>query len=440
MVIARYLASHSIVVVCVTSSLAGPPDRTELTTYLSPSPVVLSDRNGDCAVSDVDVAMILDDRLVELYGPQFETLGDLDGDGNVTSEDVIAAISKLLKSAYGKTTSDWQPVNTSDVFATVEAVLSQLPEGDINFDGLKDVADIFVTTTQLGTSFTPSEVDQIARKAYTYVGALRQLGREHFMASACAPTSHLEGVSNTWPPNRPTWWPPNHLTGISGSYPPPSTYWPHGHTIHDSNNLTSWPEHEARVSKTWPANHMWDMSRTWTSPPAHGVIASAASPPPHAVGVSGHWPAGHSSSASTTWPDDHDQNTSRTWWPHHTASNSQRMVVPPVHIDAISMKWSHQASASQMVWPPNHYSSVSGGWGPTHAPGTSGSWPPAHLNYASNGWPGPQPSWPSTHTVTVSTSWGEPSPGSWPIFPPDHSWWTTFRDIPGIVPQFPWPP
>ncbi|MDZ4797157.1 MAG: hypothetical protein SGI92_03260 [Bryobacteraceae bacterium] len=412
----------------------------EITDYLSPSAMQLQDMNNDCAISDVDVAMMLDDQLVALYGAQFEMLGDVDADGVVTGEDIIAAVGKLIKAAYGKTTPNAQPVGTPDVLATLDAVLAQSPEGDINLDGSKDIVDVSATATQVGNDFIPSEVDQIARKAFAYIGAIREFGRARFMATACAPLNHLRGVSGTWPNPHPNWWQPNHLTGVSSSYNPPADHATPDHSTFFTER-EPWPAHEEHVSRSWPANHLWESSRTWTPPAPHDVVWSALGHNrPHGVGLSSHWPSGHTASASTTWPADHDLNTSRGWWPHHLAADSGQRVAPPMHVQSISQNWSHQAAASQMVWPPNHYASVSGGWGLSHAPGVSGSWPPAHLNYASNGWPGPQPTWPPTHTAAVSASWGDPAPGGWPIFPPDHTWWTTFQDIPGIVPQFPWPP
>lgn len=423
---------------CNPAALAadGPPDRTEVTTYLIGSNMQLVDMNNDCAVSDVDAAFMFDDRLTQKYGADLSGIGDLDGDGVVTGEDVVLAIGAMIKGSFGKTSPSAGPVGTDDVLATVEAVSAQEIDGDINWDGSRNLTDISLTMDMAGTEVSAFDVDQAARSLFDYIGAVRVEGRATFMASACAPATHIEGVSNTWPAVHPDWWRPNHIVSISKSYEP--VWPPPNHDEYHSEHDTPPPPHSTSLSSSWPANHLLESSTTWPAPPSHSVVASLTLPTP--ANPTDQWPAGHSQTASSTWPTDHEQLVSRTWWPHHTESDSRQHIVPPLHIDSISRNWAHQASVSQAQWPPNHYSSVSDTWGPSHQTGTSACWPPGHLSYPSNSWPGPQPSWPPSHSSTASQAWGEPGPGSWPIFPGDHSWFTTFQDVIPFVPRIPWPP
>jgi hypothetical protein len=382
----------------------------------------LMDMNGDGSVSDVDAAFQIEDRLVALYGPDL-AVGDLDGNGVINGEDVVAAIAAVIKVCFGKATAGFDPVSVQDVQTVMQDVQGQSIKGDINFDGSPDVQDVAEAISHLGEEVSEFDIDRKARELFEYIGAIREHGREAFMANAPAPSTHLAGVSNTWPPFHPSWWPPNHLPGISQSYlSPPGA-----------------PEHDSAVSASWPANHLRQSSATW--PPTHSAWSSAVGPTPtpnHSASTSATWPSGHSYGPSSTWPVSHEQNTSRTWWPQHNAPDSASHIVPPMHMLSITNLWEHTWAVSQLQWPPNHYPSVSDGWGPAHQMGVSASYPPGHLNYASQSWPGPQPSWPPTHTYTVSASWGEPAPGVWPVFPPGHSWWTTFQNLVPFPPRLPW--
>jgi hypothetical protein len=414
-------------------------DRTSIRNSLADSVVVAVDQNGDCDVTDVDYALLVEARLTSLYGVNL-AVGDLDGNGGVNAEDVVFAIKSIVRASYGKTLSASGPVTLDDVEITIINVANESVEGDINLDGEADVLDTISAIGQVGVSLSPVDLDRVSRELFTYVGVIRERGRAAMMVIACKPKNHLEGVSNTWPADHPSWWPENHLTGVSKSYDENRP----GHLTAASTATPTPPPHEQNLSKSWPANHLASSSDTWDKPyviPTFPWQDPLYPEPHHATSTSTTWPSGHTKEASTTWPSSHDQNTSRTWWPHHTATDSNSLTVPPMHISAVSQTWSHDTTLSRSIWPSNHYPSVSNGWGPSHQLNVSAALPPAHLNYASNGWPGPQPSWPPSHTVTVSTSWGEPAPGGWPVLPPDHNWLSTYeRIVQPLVPRLPWAP
>jgi hypothetical protein len=401
--------------------------------------IVPQDVNGDCDVTDVDYALLIEGRLTELYGQDL-VVGDVDGNGGVNAEDVVAAIKNVVRSSFGKTLTTSGPVTPEEVDVVATNVANMTIEGDINIDGSPDVIDTISAIGQIGTVISAVDLDRVSRELFTYIGVIRERGRAAMMVIACKPKNHLEGVSNTWPADHPTWWPENHLTGVSTSYNENRP----GHLTAPSIQTPTPPPHEENMSKSWPANHLASSSDTWDKPKVPGTFpwSDPMYPPPHhESAVSTTWPSGHTKEASATWPSSHDQNTSRTWWPHHTANDSTEHIIPPMHISAVTQTWSHDTTLSQNQWPSNHYSSVSGGWGPGHQMNTSSAFPPAHLNYASNGWPGPQISWPPSHTVTVSTSWGEPAPGGWPVLPPDHNWLSTYeRIVQPVVPRLPWVP
>ncbi|MFG0241760.1 MAG: hypothetical protein ACF8R9_03125 [Phycisphaerales bacterium JB054] len=401
----------------------GAPDRIEVTRFLSRSGIVLTDLNGDCEVSDVDVAMALLGRMTELYGPDL-LVGDQDQDGVETYQDFVTAIERLMKGAFDKTAAKGQ-----------EAVSDA---GDLNFHGVVNAGDLALTLDRFGESVGDHDVEQAAQSAAEYVGALVEAGVDAFMASGCAPRTHLFGVSDTWPPQHPGWWQPNHLVSISNGYDGEAPG-PLAHDAYASSHLPTAP-HEVAISQQWPANHHWYASSSWDAPALHITFSSSAEypPPHHEADVSKSWPPGHAEAESSTRPKDHEAVVSRTWWPGHTYDDSVQRVMPPLHSEAFTATWVHETQNSQSRWPPNHTPSMSGSWGWAHQRGVSTSFPPGHLSYASNTWPGPQPTWPAGHTTTVSQSWGAPGPGEWPVFPPEHSWWTTFQHIATSRNRWPW--
>ncbi|MDQ7013037.1 MAG: hypothetical protein Q9O74_03975 [Planctomycetota bacterium] len=416
----------------------GAPDRTGVTRFMSRSSMVMTDLNNDCLVSDVDVVMLLMDRMAELYGPDLD-VGDLDGDGIETSEDIVTAIGFLMKGAFGKTAPDAQgAVGAADIEQTLLAVAAGDVEGDLNFDGDVNAEDLLVTVDRFGEEVSNYDIDQAARLAAEYMGYIVSHGREAFMASGCAPDTHLSGVSDTWPPDRPGWWSPNHLWNISASYDGED---PDGDHEAWASKTTPTGPHQYEVSKQWPANHIWYASNTWLPPRGgHLIFVTYSDDPYHETSVSKAWPPGHIEQASSSrpMPPEHEPTVSRIWWPNHYYSDSLQMKMPPYHRTAWTETWVHETDRSQSRWPPNHQSVISNNWGPDHNMGTSVYYPPGHLDIISGEWPGPQPSWPPGHTVPISESWGDPDSGGWPVFPPDHSWWTTANDLRDWFFDWPW--
>ena len=415
----------------------GAPDRTGVTRFMSRSSMVMTDLNNDCLVSDVDVVMLLMDRMAELYGPDLE-VGDLDGDGIETSEDIVTAIGFLMKGAFGKTAPGGdEAVGAADIEQTLLAVAAGDVEGDLNFDGDVNAEDLLVTVDRFGEAVSDYDIDQAARLAAEYMGYIVYLGRDGFMASGCAPDTHLSRVSDTWPPDHPDWWVPNHYTSISRGYEGEEPD-PIEHSSWVSSHYPTAP-HESETSASWPPNHDWYASSTWGPPGDHQTYTSVVVPEEaHVRTVSQAWPPGHMEAATSTYPPDHEPIVSQAWWPNHTYYDSMGRIMPPVHLTWFTEdKWVHQTENSQAAWPPNHTYEVSNGWG-SHGKSISLLYPPGHIASASNTWPGPQPTWPPMHTRAVSESWGEPSDGDWPMFPSDHSWWTTFQDIGDWIDRFPW--
>ncbi len=416
----------------------GPPDRTEITRFMSRSSMALTDLNNDCAVSDVDIAMMLLDRMTELYGPEL-AVGDQDGDGVETSEDIVAAIGSLMKGAFGRTAATGgETVGPEDVQQTAIDVTAGSLEGDLNLDGEVNSEDLFVTIDRFGEAVSDWDVDQAARQAVSYMSAIIEHGRDAFMASECAPDTHLVGVSDTWPPDHPGWWQPNHLVSISNGYDGEEPD-PFDHMPYTSSHYPTGP-HESEISKQWPPNHDWYASSTWDPPEIHTLFTSNYDypPPHHEKDISESWPPSHMADASSSYPPDHELVNSRTWWPNHTYSDSANAIRPPLHQAYFTQdKWRHETDVSHGMWPPNHTWHMSDGWG-GHSTGVSYNYPPGHLSYASSTWPGPQPTWPPMHTRIISESWGDPEDGGLPIFPPDHNWWDTFMDIWDGTDRFPW--
>lgn len=420
------------------------PDRTVITFYLDDSLIELEDRNNDCLVSDVDAAFIFEERLVALYGQEL-VVGDLDGDGFVSSQDVIEAISIILRAGFGDTDSDGNSDHADSVHVSTEIQSGNI-EGDANLDGQIGVLDLMLVEGMQGTQVFEPEIFSIANEIFSYIGVLREQGHEAFMAENCAAGNHIKGISDTWAPGHPDWWQPNHQSGVSLSYDP---YTPGGTHTTLATELAPAPvkDHHYAVSESWPPNHFFNASATWSPPPTqqHEIFISWSHvfpSPHHATEVSKTWPAGHRASASDSWvPPEHDPVISRTWWPSHSQANSLAHNVPPAHKGDISARWLHGSQQSMQQWPPNHDRLVSDGWGPGHSAHLSGTYPPGHVGYASYTWPGPMLIWPPSHVKKQSDAWGDPPPGSWPVFPPGHSWWSTFLDLRNLVPlpPSPWP-
>lgn len=409
-------------------------DSVQIVQFLEDSAIEITDRNGDCLISDIDVILTINQRLIAQYGEAFE-VGDVDGDGlDSTAMDVVIAIRQIIAQGFGDANHDGI-VTQQDLAIIGQWVSNGQIEGDINLDGQIDVLDSLAANDQLGTQISQNALLSISFRVYDGLSQLHEEGIDAFMASGCAPEDHTLGVSSTWPAKKPSWWPSNHQTSISTSYTfPTHEYW---------STHTSYNDHDSSVSKTWPANHLFVASNTWLPPQSHTIIISWQTPSPEVHGhhLSKTWPTGHRKFFSDTWQEhgDHDQVVSRTWWPNHEKANSHAHTWPPPHINDVSQTWIHDSTLSTSKWPPSHSPQVSDGWG-VHQSGLSVTYPPNHVSYASITWPGPVDIWPPSHSYAASVSWGEPMPGSWPVFPPDHTWLTSFKDVRDLIePPSPWP-
>lgn len=434
------VAGACLTSLCAFGQVSGPPDRMTITHVMERSSMHLVDRNNDGAVSDVDVSWIVLDRLILIYGPDL-SVGDVDQNGVVNGEDMVAAIAKILRASFGKSVTDAAPIGVQDVEVAVAGVANQNPTADLNSDGAENVFDVLVPLTNLGAEVDHEQVGQAAREAFNYIGAMRTLGTDYFMSfgGAAAQSTHMEALSQLSPASHPSWWHPNHQVAMSLSYEP----WEPNH-LTEASFLNPPPNgHRSEVSDQWPTNHFKSASSTWPAPPSHGTVASvfnAPDPGPHTTAVSGLWPSGHTYDISGGWGPRHDVTISRTWWPRHTVADSLSHIWPPLHAESVSGIWNHGQALSQVQWPPNHVPYLSDTWGPGHSIGVSAEYPPGHVYYASTSWPGPQPGWPAGHTKVISIQWGEPEPDLWPpVFPPNHSWFTTFKDLRTITPRIPWP-
>lgn len=264
----------------------------------------------------------------------------------MNAEDVVAAIKNVVRSSFGKTLTTSGPVTPEEVDVVTTNVANMTIEGDINIDGSPDAIDTISAIGQIGTVISAVDLDRVSRELFTYIGVIRERGRAAMMVIECKPKNHLEGVSNTWPADHPSWWPENHLTGVSTSYNENRP----GHLTAPSIQTPTPSPHEENVSKSWPANHLASSSDTWDKPKVPGTFSWSGPmypPPHHESAVSTTWPSGHTKEASATWPSSHDQNTSRTWWPHHTANDSTEHIIPPMHISAVTQTWSHDTTLSQ---------------------------------------------------------------------------------------------
>lgn len=433
---------------------SNPPDRTEIRRLLATSGAVLVDLNQDCAISDVDIAMMVHDRLLQRFG-SLSTIPDLNGNGDADQGDLLEAITQTLLLAFGEAAPTSATVDWDDVVVVAAGIQAGLPEADANLDQVVDGDDLMIVINNLGTRVSRFAIDQSASSIFSYLDAFQQHGRESFVAFECAPDDHEEGISNTWPRRRPGWWKPNHQKAVSLSYDP----FPQTHQVSASEQNDYPKTHSKVISDRWPANHAKEASATWP-PPAypsdhpywtssgHEVQRSISHPnevgqplPTHALSDSSQFPAGHNWDSSKTWPHEfeHDKVISRGWWPMHTTSTSRGHVSPPKHSVLFSDRWVHGTSVSQSKWPPNHVNLVSDGWGQGHEMRFSGRYPPNHTVYASQTWPGPRPSWPPSHTAKMSDGWpNHPTgPSDWPTWPQDHSWFTTFKDVTPSAPS-PW--
>jgi hypothetical protein len=402
-------ATASVVCAMAFSSVSagGPLGRTVVLNLVHNSGANYVDMNGDCEISDIDIALRVYGKLIQQYGAQLE-VGDLDSDGELTAADLQFAIYTMLKMSFGKPPLTQGPVNSSDVGAVLNGLVSGDEEFDVDMDASVSINDVAMTQNLIGLEPSDADLFAAAWELYEYIGLFETMGTEIFMRPECLahPGGHVVGISNTWPSWTPVWWRANHYVSISESY----------------------GTHSITISRSWPANHDPFVSKTWQWGEHVHEHSFLSNPTDHTTNTSSKWPANHSYAQSSTWTN-HEELVSRAWPPGHDKVNSDLRQFPAAHSGYLSGNWSHGTASSSHDYPPNHGNTVSQTWG-SHNTGPSSTYPPNHSTYASNTWPGPQPGWPPSHSGEVSASWGEPAPNPWPpIVPPDHSWLTTFNDV-----------
>jgi len=364
----------------------------------------IPDINGDGEVGYAELALVVRDDLRD------QVVGDRNGDGLITEEDVRISIVQWYQALQGDVNGDG--VIDSDDAGTVLDHLGTSGstfEGDVTLDGQIDAADLFEVIESLGDSTL--DVDE--RTLVETVGRLVLFANS--LSSRAGAPPHSAFFSSTWPPDHDQDdseqdWAPNHDAGLSISWSDP-------------------PDHNRSSSSLWPANHDTATSQSWPGDD-------------HELETSGLvWPPNHTGSASMTWPDDHLVFASRRWPTGHSDVFSAHEAESP-HNSITSSRWIHgQAHSLQLGWPPNHGRGASTGWDPDHDATFSDLWPPSHGRAPSSGWddPGADPgAWPENHFVSFSETWEPPEPpqdddGSPfrlpPLFPPNHALVTSIGDI-----------
>ncbi len=409
------------------SSFADPADESQTRAPVSGQTAevlakvgVPADVNGQIEV--VDLVDWLSDytRGLELV--------DADADGAVDMDDARIAIVELLQALHGDLNFDGV-VDAADAAWLAEQLKMRdgdratAREGDVNADGILSGADLVALLENLGSTVDHQELSHVANQML------------EFIASADGPGDHGQYFSDTFPPEWPgppffPPFPPNHEYSISEQWyqnPPFGPPAP-GHQIGTSQN--GWPpNHYWQISVSWPIEHTIDVSDIeW--PPNHVHEISTTWPPTHTATLSGQFPPNH------ILPNSYNESHLQIWSILHP-DDPHMIPEPSPHRAEVSNHWAdHQVAESLLVWPPNHIRQASLSWRHDHLLNVSITWPTGHYGGVSRLWPQPTPPWPPNHLVSASNEGGgphvEPIP---PLFPPDHTIFTTIRDIPNLIPD-----
>jgi hypothetical protein len=197
-------------------------------------------------------------------------------------------------------------------------------------------------------------------------------------------------------------WPANHDPCISDSW---------SGSGRNYCNVT----HSYDVSESRPENHETRLSRMWSGAPNHLY------------------------EYSTTWDNtDHSTLDSRTWPANHLYEVSRRGYIITGHDESISgQRIGHDVERSRQ-WPSNHTMNVSDGWINSHSTTWSVGWPSNHQAFVSSDWQNPvyPGAWPPNHMLQESGG-TPPGPGSWEQwFPNGHYIMESLNelwDIPGDI-------
>lgn len=409
------------------TGLAAP--MTRVSDSLGPdSSLIAFDQNRDCVIDVVDVVWAID----TVMSTSIAYAGDQDGDGVLTANDRYTAIHRIVLSSYGDVTGDGV-VNIDDVTLVLLTIGDDAPVSntDVNLDGCVDVYDVVTALSKQGIDIAMQSVWGVVHDLDVYLEEFRSLGRSAF-------TFNLN--CNAGPGRGPC----DHTTGMSSTYLP---------GVHDLS-----------LSSRFPANHLLEITQQWLADDAttvaiHGINISADKswPPNHVIQASIGWgdhlgatsqrwshAPGHSVSLSDQWPSTHGTTASRNYPPNHLHPQSMA-ADPSPHLVSVSLRWGQEhnpATSEHNVpvhglsvssrWPTNHESMISLTVSPGHQVVVSAQWPGNHIGTLSRSWPNSNPRWPANHSFSCSSSWESPPPppdGGWPIFPPDHSWFTTATDL-----------
>ncbi|GJQ28858.1 MAG: hypothetical protein HBSAPP03_07420 [Phycisphaerae bacterium] len=420
------------------------------------------DFNGDGVLTDADVVL----QLLDTLGPGPDP--DADGDGVLTAADTLAAVEKILLASCSDVDTSGA-VDHADLDTVSVAVLNGAVGMlcDVNLDGLVDGHDILIVMDNVGMppdelAIWPSTSEWLA----AYLQAARSQGPAPLWASQADTPEHHRELSDEWdhgPGHTLTQsrkaWPPNHMLSYSRDWPTDSGQPPHTTTL-----SRLWPSsHRASVSREWDQSHdrltSYREDVHWTSHSNSHMVSESYQDYHHSPDNSGKWETLHSVWYSQRWrstpnhtrrmsylwdpdgpghPDDHSEDESRRWPANHERFYSDRdhPIVPRVHAVAVTQEWrdfNHHTFVSS-GWPPMHYRYYSGTWN-AHDIRYSIVFPPNHHGLVSSSWPQRilPGQWPPNHLSTISNAPGMPppplGPADWPLWPQDHNWFTTIREI-----------
>lgn len=413
-----------VIITGCSGSPAHAADSDSLVSRFAESGLILGDRNNDCKITNIDIG-------ITLYGIVGSwSYGDLDGDGVLTAEDTIKAIKAVLDAGFGDVNGDVL-IDDRDLKQVIDDAAGNASGrfSDANGDGVVDLRDVVLILNRQG-QIAAERTSWLARDVYRVVSAVGEFGPDAFTAVGCGEeddefaSGHMSAISQSYPGEHDaltSWdWPDNHLYFTTAgwrshhAYTTSSSNWPNNHLQqvsvgwdHPSETDLEHRVPESAVWPPWPREHDGGHSALWHDHPNHSILMSRtwpSSPAIHDVWVTRSWPSDHYGlSSSRSDPTDHRFQVSSTY--------------PSGHNPGVSAQW-----------PPNHYQPMSPQWSPQHSGAISCYWPPNHIGPASATWPGGPPSWPANHFAAISNQWNQPSRPV-PVFPPDHAWVPSARDL-----------
>jgi len=458
----RYMAAFGLLGIASIVSgqsdpeLADPPDSVRNQLDVSGSSLADLDFTGDCVPTLRDFAVVV---YLELKAKGLLEV-DTDGDGELTANDTILQIRKIIAASVADPDQNGV-TDATDLSVVVDDIISNVndPGADVTQDGEVDGSDILLVGDQISRTNVVDFV-KAADAIYGYIGLIAPLVDDGSLGWHTAQTSgdcngfggenwpdddqHYPRTSQLYPPVSEHQvlisriYPPNHSISVSVRWPNPE----YSNPLFEPPHF-DWPDNV----ENWPPNHFTEASASWDDDWPDG-------PGEHSEQHSLRWRSkpGHFYSVSSTWPTDlylHSIELSERWPVNHAeiVSREGLMPTPAGHVMAISVGWHPSGISGHLAvvsgrWPPSHTRVVSQNWG-THLIAWSVSWPANHQGSTSSGWPVDfYPNWPANHNGITTRSdhqQGPPIPPA--IFPPDHTYFTTIRDILSIpFPDYIWPP